>query len=115
VVCALKHKRDTQHGITVWQQSVHSGLHGRSRSLASVQCCVDTVYKARALEVQWLMEEADGSGVQCACFSSLVGEGRYENDRYLNSTLGQMILQVYAAHFWHLHVQYQTARFLDCC
>jgi hypothetical protein len=61
------------------------------------------------------MEEADGSGVQCACFSSLVGEGRYENDRYFNSTLGQMILQVYAAHFWHLHVQYQTARFLDCC
>src|SRR5262249_44539375 len=88
-----------------------SGLHRRSRSLAPVQCCIDTVDKPRAVEVQWLMEEADGSGVQRACFSSLVGEGRYENDRYVNAALSQMILQVYAAHFWHLHVQYQTARF----
>ena len=57
------------------------------------------------------MKEADGSGVQRACFGSLVGEGRYENYRYVNAALSQMILQVYAAHFWHLHVQYQTARF----
>jgi hypothetical protein len=61
------------------------------------------------------MEEADGSGVQRACFSRIVGEARYENDRHINAALSQMILQVYAVHFWHLHVQYQTARFRNCC
>ena len=61
------------------------------------------------------MEEADGSGVQRARLSGFVGKGRYENDRYVNAALRQMILQVYAAHFWHLHVQYQTPRFRNRC
>jgi hypothetical protein len=59
------------------------------------------------------MEEADGPSVQCACLDGLVGIGRYENDRYVKAALRQMILQVYAGHFWHLYVKYQAIRFRD--
>ena len=87
------------------------GLPGQIRSLPRAECRIKTVDKATPLEVQWLMEEADGPGVQRACLNGLVGRGRYENDRYIKAVIRQMILQVYAAHFWHLHVQYQATRF----
>lgn len=87
------------------------GLPGQIRSLPRAECRIKTVDKATPLEVQWLMEEADGPGVQRACLNGLVAIGRYENDRYIKAAIRQMILQVYAAHFWHLHVQYQATRF----
>jgi len=57
------------------------------------------------------VKEADGAGVQRPCLDGLVAIGRYENDRYVKTRIGQLILQVYAAHFPHLHIQYQTPRF----
>ena len=79
----------------------------------SAECRVNTVDKSRPLEVQWLVEEADGSGVQCAGPNGLVGMGGDENNRNVKAAMRQMILQVDAAHVWHLDVKYQTPRFRD--
>src|SRR5215470_16360943 len=87
------------------------GLRNRSRSLASVECHMKTVDKASALEVNRLVQEADGSAVQRACLNRLVAIGRNENDRYFEAEMGQTILQLQPTHLWHLHIQYQTPRF----
>jgi hypothetical protein len=87
------------------------GLRNRSRSLASVECRMKTVDKASALEVDRLVQEADGSAVQRACLNRLVAMGRYENDWYVKAEMRQMMLQLYAAHVRQLHIQYQTPRF----
>ena len=52
------------------------GLPGQIRSLPRAECRIKTVDKATPLEVQWLMEEADGPGVQRACLNGLVAIGR---------------------------------------
>jgi hypothetical protein len=57
------------------------------------------------------MQEADGSGVQRARLNRLVRIGRYENDWYVNAETRQMMLQLYAAHVWQVHIQYQAPRF----
>src|SRR5258708_7394321 len=87
------------------------GLSDGSRSLASVECCIKTVDKALPLEVDRLVQEADGSAVQRACLNCLVGIGRYENDWYVKAKMRQMMLQLYATHLRQLHIQYQTPRF----
>jgi len=88
------------------------GLGRRSRSPASVEGRVNTVDKATP-DVYWLSEKADGSGVQRALLDGLVGIGRDENNRNVKAVMRQVILQVYPAHFWHLHVQNQASRFPD--
>ena len=70
------------------------GLRNRSRSLASVECRMKTVDKASALEVDRLVQEADGSAVQRACLNRLVAIGRYENDWYVKAEMRQMMLQL---------------------
>jgi hypothetical protein len=87
------------------------GLRNRTRSLASVECRMKTVDKASALEVDRLVQEADGSAVQRACLNRLVAIGRYENDWYVKAEMRQTMLQLYAAHVRQLHIQYQTPRF----
>jgi hypothetical protein len=59
------------------------------------------------------VEIANSPGAQRVHFRILVGESRYENDRNVDASPSQMILQGYSAHFRHLHVQYQTVRFCD--
>ena len=78
--------------------------HGTS-SLASVECRVKTVDEASPLEIDRLVQEADGPAVQRACLNRLVGIGRYENDRYVKAEMRQMMLQLYAAHVRQLHIQ----------
>jgi hypothetical protein len=70
-----------------------------------------TVDKASSLEFDRLVQEADGSAVQRACLNRLVGIGRYENDWYVKAEMRQMMLQLYTAHVWQMHIQYQTSRF----
>jgi hypothetical protein len=70
-----------------------------------------TVDKTSALEVDRLVQEADGSTVQRACLNRLVAIGRYENDWYVKAEMKQMMLQLYAGHIRQLHIQYQTPRF----
>jgi hypothetical protein len=53
-----------------------------------------TVDKASALEVDRLVQEADGSAVQRACLNRLVAIGRYENDWYVKAEMRQMMLQL---------------------
>jgi len=53
-----------------------------------------TVDKASALEVDRLVQEADGSAVQRACLNRLVAIGRYENDWYVTAEMRQMMLQL---------------------
>ena len=87
------------------------GLRDGSRSLASVECRIKTVDKASPLEVDRLVQEADGTAVQRACLNRLVGIGRYEDDWYVKAEMRQVMLQLYAAHVWQMHIQYQTSRF----
>jgi hypothetical protein len=95
------------------QRRHEARLCGWCRSRASVQRCLDTLAKERPPQVQGFVEIANGPDVQRAHFHTLVGEGRYENNRNVDAALGQMFLQGYSAHFRHLHVQYHTARFSD--
>src|SRR6266481_6367421 len=87
------------------------GLRDGSKSPASIECFMKTVDEASALEVDRLVQEADGSAVQRACLNRLVAIGRYENDWYVKAEMRQMMLQFYSAHLRQLHIQYQTPRF----
>ena len=87
------------------------GLADGTSSLASVECRVETVDEASPLEVDRLMQEADGSGAQGACLNGLIGIGGNENDRYFRPKTRQMVLQLQPAHPRHVHIQYQTSRF----
>jgi hypothetical protein len=69
------------------------------------------VDEASSPEINGLMQEADGSGIQRTRLNPLVGIGRYENDRYVKAAIRQMLLQLDAAHVWQLHIQNQAPRF----
>jgi len=87
------------------------GLCDGSGSLASVECRIKTIDEASPLEVDRLVQEADGSCIQRACLNGLIGIGGYEDDWYVKAEMRQMMLQLYATHLRQLHIQYQTPRF----
>ena len=64
------------------------------------------------MDFEGLEQERSGSSLHRALPDSLVGIGRYENDRYLEAKFGQAALQLDPAHVRHLHIANQTSRLL---